>query len=427
MSTVLVIGSGGREHALAWKLSRSPRVTRVIVAPGNDGMEDWVRWPANFSQGLPENQKEFERLAQRAFEEKVDLVVVGPDNPLSEGIVDIFAEKGIACFGPRAGAARIEASKAFAKEVMEAAQVPTAQCSIVETVEEARRFLQNADWNSGWVLKADGLALGKGVFVCSSLNEALSALDTSESLRRGRIVIEERLVGEEISWMAFCDGERCALLEPARDHKRLLDGDQGPNTGGMGAFSPVPGVPDCWYKKVQEEVFLPTLREMQKRGVPFRGLLYAGLMVDVKNDRFWVLEFNARFGDPETQALLPRMSDDLYLWCNAVARHNLSELSDRVKFSPESVVTVVAAARGYPDSPEKGELISGQKVIPPQCFYAGVARRSGQLVTQGGRVLATVGIGSDLKEARLAAYEKLKTISFNGMKYRTDIGLGAKA
>jgi phosphoribosylamine--glycine ligase len=195
----------------------------------------------------------------------------------------------------------------------------------------------------------------------------------------------------------------------------------------MGAFSPVPGVPDCWYKKVQEEVFLPTLREMQKRGVPFRGLLYAGLMVDVKNDRFWVLEFNARFGDPETQALLPRMSDDLYLWCNAVARHNLSELSDRVKFSPESVVTVVAAARGYPDSPEKGELISGQKVIPPQCFYAGVARRSGQLVTQGGRVLATVGIGSDLKEARLAAYEKLKTISFNGMKYRTDIGLGAKA
>lgn len=422
-----MIGSGGREHALAWKLSRSPRVTRVILAPGNDGMEDWVRWPANFSQGLTENQKEFERLALRARDEKVDLVVVGPDNPLADGIVDVFTEKGIACFGPTAGAARIEASKAFAKEVMEAAQVPTARCSIVESVDEARRFLENADWNSGWVLKADGLALGKGVFVCSTLEDARSALSSSESLRSGRIVIEERLVGEELSWMAFCDGDRCALLEPARDHKRLLDDDQGPNTGGMGAFSPVPGVPESWYQKVQEEVFLPTLREMQKRGVPFRGLLYAGLMVDLKKDRFWVLEFNSRFGDPETQALLPRMSDDLYLWCNAVARHNLRELSDRVKFSSESAVTVVAAARGYPDSPQKGELISGQKGVPPQCFYAGVAKRSGQLVTHGGRVLAAVGMGSDLKEARQVAYAQLQAISFKGMQYRTDIGLGAKA
>lgn len=427
MSIVLVIGSGGREHALAWKLSKSPRVSRVIVAPGNDGMDAWMRWPVDFSKGPSENLSEFERLADRAIAEKVSLVVVGPDNPLADGIVDVLTAKGVPCFGPTAGAAQIEASKAFAKEVMEAAGVPTARCSIVQSVEEARSFLEAADWSSGWVLKADGLALGKGVFVCSTLEQAFEALRTSESLRKGRIVIEERLQGEEISWMAFCDGKQCALLEPARDHKRLLDHDHGPNTGGMGAFSPVPGVPDEWYERVRKEVFVPTLQEMEKRGVPFRGLLYAGLMVDVKNNRFWVLEFNARFGDPETQVLLPRMADDLYLWCNAVARHNLADLSSRVRFVKETAVTVVAAARGYPDSPEKGDPIEGLKVMPPQCFYAGVAKRAGRWVTHGGRVLATVGMGSDLSEARRDAYEKLRSISFKGMQYRTDIGLGTKA
>jgi len=427
MSNVLVIGSGGREHALAWKFSKSPRVSRVIVAPGNDAMEAWMRWPLDFSKGLSENRAEFERLADRAIAEKVDLVVVGPDNPLADGIVDVLTAKGLACFGPTAGAAQIEASKAFAKEVMEAAGVPTACCSIVQTVDEARSFLEAADWSLGWVLKADGLALGKGVFVCSTLAQALEVLETSESLRKGRIVIEEQLHGEEISWMAFCDGKQCALLEPARDHKRLLDQDHGPNTGGMGAFSPVPGIPDEWYERVRKEVFVPTLQEMEKRGVSFRGLLYAGLMVDLKNNRFWVLEFNARFGDPETQVLLPRMADDLYLWCNAVARHNLADLSNRVGFAKETAVTVVAAARGYPDSPEKGDVIEGLKVLPPQFFYAGVAKRFGKWVTHGGRVLATVGMGSDLSEARKDAYEKLRSISFKGMQYRTDIGLGTKA
>lgn len=427
MSTVLVIGSGGREHALAWKLSRSPRVSRVILAPGNDGMEDWQRWSADFSKSTAENRVEFERLAIQAVAEKVDLVVVGPDNPLADGIVDVFTEKGLACFGPTAGAARIEASKAFAKEVMEAAGIPTARCFIAQTTDEAKSFLESANWNTGWVLKADGLAFGKGVFVCQSLSQSLEVLRSSEALQRGRIVIEECLIGEEISWMAFVDGDECALLEPARDHKRLLDRDDGPNTGGMGAYSPVPGIPDDWYERVRKEVFLPALHEMKNRGVPFRGLLYAGLMVDLKNNRFWVLEFNARFGDPETQVLLPRMTDDLYLWCNAVARHGIGELSRRVSFSKEAAVTVVAAARGYPESPEKGHPIGGQKRLPPECFYAGVAKRSGKLVTQGGRVLAVVGVGADLDRARTIAYDQLRGISFDGMHYRTDIGLGAQA
>lgn len=427
MNTVLVIGSGGREHALAWKLSRSPRVSRVIVAPGNDAMDDWARWPLDLSKNGAELQAEFGRLADRALSEKVSLVVVGPDNPLADGIVDMLTARGLACFGPTAGAARIEASKAFAKEVMEAAGVPTARCSIVESVEEARKFLESADWSSGWVLKADGLALGKGVFVCPTLDEALQALKTSDSLRRGRIVIEELLVGEEISWMAFCDGKECALLETARDHKRLLNGDQGPNTGGMGAYSPVPGVPDSWFERVRQEVFLPTLREMAKRGVPFRGLLYAGLMVDVKRDKIWVLEFNARFGDPETQVLLPRMSDDLYLWCNAVARHGLAELPGRVGFVKESGVTVVAAAKGYPDAPEKGKPIGGERLRAPECFYAGVARRDSRMVSNGGRVLATVGLGADLGAARKAAYSRLQLISFEGMQYRSDIGASSTA
>jgi phosphoribosylamine--glycine ligase len=424
MSTVLVIGSGGREHALAWKLSTSKRVTRLIVAPGNDGMNDWARWPANFSQGPSEIREEFERLADRAVSEKVDLVVVGPDNPLADGIVDVFTAKGLPCFGPTAGAARIEASKAFAKEIMEAAGVPTARCFIVEGKDEARNTLRSLEWPEagqpgGWVIKADGLALGKGVYVCSSLDEALRAVD---ALNPGKFVIEEKLQGEEISWMAFCDGKTCALLEPARDHKRLLDHDQGPNTGGMGAFTPVAGIPESWFDRVRKEVFLPTLQEMAKRGAPFKGLLYAGLMVDVKNDKIWVLEFNARFGDPETQALLPRMSDDLYLWCNAVARHDLSGLSDRVGFHPETVVAVVAAAKGYPDAPVKGATITGEKWQAPNCFYAGVVQRGGKLEVSGGRVLATVGSGADIEAARKAAYGKLKSVCFEGMQYRSDIG-----
>lgn len=427
--TVLIIGSGGREHALAWKLSLSPRVGRVIVAPGNDGMfgpwfkreKVWERWPAQLGAGKPE----FEKLARRALDEKVDLAVIGPDNPLADGIVDVFESRGLLTFGPRADAARIEASKAFAKEVMHAAGVPTARSFIAKDRQEALRFLRDADWN-GWVVKADGLAFGKGVHVCGSLPEAIRAV---EELPHGPLVIEERLSGEEISWMAFCDGESCALLEPARDHKRLLDGDQGPNTGGMGAYSPVAGVPPSWGERVREKVFLPTLREMKRRGTPFRGLLYAGLMVDFGRDALWVLEFNARFGDPETQVLLPRMDDDLYDWCEAVARGDLSGRPALVPFRKEAAVCVVAAARGYPDAPEKGAKISGTFVqsapvneLAPPFFFAGVVEKENALFAAGGRVLAAVGTGRNFFEARQAAYDRLHHMSFSGMQFRRDIG-----
>jgi phosphoribosylamine--glycine ligase len=243
-----------------------------------------------------------------------------------------------------------------------------------------------------------------------------------QTLPEGKLVIEERLTGEELSWMAFCDGERCALLEPARDHKRIFDGDQGPNTGGMGAFSPVPGVPAGWDRRVREEVFLPVLREMKKRGAPFKGVLYAGLMVDFAKDRFDVLEFNARFGDPETQVLLARMSDDLYLWCNAVAHGDLSALPERVGFAPDAAVTVVAAAKGYPDTPARGAVIEGGPGVAPDCFCAGVSRQGGRFVVSGGRVLATVGTGKDLAQARAEAYRKLAPVRFEGMQFRKDIG-----
>ena len=425
---VLVIGSGGREHALAWKLSCSPRRPRVIVAPGNDGMDPaWDRWELKLDGG----QDEFDRLAAQAVSEGVGLVVVGPDNALADGIVDRLERAGLRVFGPTQAAARLESSKAFAKDVMRAAGVPTARFVAVGSAEDARKFLRSAPWNQGgWVIKADGLALGKGVEVCADLDSALRAADRLIAIS-GSLVIEERLAGEELSWLAFCDGDRCALMEPARDAKRLQDGDLGPNTGGMGAFSPVPGVPDAWYARVRDEVFLPTLRDLKARGTPFRGILYAGLMVDVKKDRIWVIEFNARFGDPETQVLLARMDADLWDWCEASARGDLSGLPERVPFSRSAAVVVVGAAPGYPDSPEKGIAIpaslegsSGGGASVPACFIAGAKRsREGNWVTAGGRVLGAMGIASTLAEARAEAYRNLEGVRFAGMQARTDIAL----
>ncbi|MEK6579481.1 MAG: phosphoribosylamine--glycine ligase, partial [Bdellovibrionota bacterium] len=299
MATVLVIGSGGREHALGWKLAESTHVDRIIVAPGNDAYPaNWERWPVNLSGG----KEEFDQLADKAVENDVDLIVVGPDNALADGIVDAFQEVGLKTFGPTAAAARIESSKAFSKEVMKAAGVATAEFKIMTSVSEAKKFLVSCPWppkSEGWVVKADGLALGKGVRVCTNLSEAVDAVDALIGIS-GKIVIEEKLVGEELSWFAFSDGERCAVLDTSRDYKKIFDGDLGPNTGGMGAFSPVPEIPDRYFERVRKEVFLPTLAELKKRGTPFRGLLYAGLMVNLRTDEINVIEFNARFGDPET-------------------------------------------------------------------------------------------------------------------------------
>lgn len=434
MSTVLVVGSGGREHALAWKLSQSPQVTRVIVAPGNVGMgTQFERWPVSLAEG----RFAFEKLAQRSRDEKVDLLVVGPDNALADGIVDCFEEYGIRAFGPTAAAAQIEASKSFAKDIMISAGIPTAQYRVAQTEEEARKILKSVPWPpaekhapGGWVLKADGLALGKGVRVCENREEALQALPALASLS-GKIVIEEKLSGEELSWLAFCDGEDCALLEPARDYKRLKDGNLGPNTGGMGAYSPV----SCKFtaspkteERIRNEVFLPALREMKRRGIPFRGVLYAGLMVNPDSGQYWVLEFNARFGDPETQVLMPRIDGDLYSWCDAVARGDLSRLPSRVPFKKEAAVVVVAASAGYPEQPVLGKSLEQptQEDSAPDSrliFYAGVKESEKGWATSGGRVLGAVGLGSDLAAARQEAYQNLKRIHFEGMQFRADVGV----
>jgi len=430
MKTVLVIGSGGREHALAWKLSQSSNVSKLIIAPGNDGMShtggslEWERWNHPVA-----TRADFEALALRALSAKVDLAVIGPDNQLADGIVDVLESKGIACFGPHASAARIEASKSFAKDVMRAAGVPTARFEVFDSVANAREFLRqketDADWGSGWVIKADGLAYGKGVYVCESREEALSALESLQTLGAAaqRLVIEERLQGEEISWFAFCDGEHCALLEPARDHKRIFNDNQGPNTGGMGAFSPVPGLPATMADRVRREVFEPTLAEMKRRGVPFKGLLFAGLMVDLSRDRFWVLEFNCRFGDPETQVVLSRMKEDLLDWCLASSEGRLSQRPSSVAFSSQAAVVVIAAARGYPEKPEKGAVLSMNELSAPEYFCAGVAKnQAGKLVTSGGRVFGAMGMGENLEKAREQAYERMRRVSFEGMHFRTDIG-----
>jgi phosphoribosylamine--glycine ligase len=426
MSTVLIVGSGGREHALAWKLSQSQRVRRVIVAPGNDGMpESFERWKISL------RPEEYPELAGRALKEKVSLAVIGPDNPLAEGIADHLRERGVLCFGPSKRAARIEASKAFAKEIMRASGVPTAHFFVATTRREAETILESLPWEpekpgTGWVVKADGLALGKGVRVCGALDEALEAARELIAIS-GQLVIEERLRGEELSWMAFCDGERCSLLEPARDYKRVRDGDAGPNTGGMGAYSPVPGVPAALARRVREEVFLPTLRELKRRGAPFSGLLYAGLMADFAAGKIWVIEFNARFGDPEAQVLLPRLDGDLYDWCEAAARGRLDTMPEQVPFKADSAVIVIGAAAGYPEKPERGHAIAG---LPPASaddlpayFCAGVERKDGNLVSSGGRVLGAMGYGPTLERARTQAYERIGSVRFQGIHFRKDIAV----
>lgn len=434
---VWVVGSGGREHALVWKLAQSPRVAKVTSVPGNDAFQ--LGWPrpeveyARVPAKLGDGPAEFRRLARLAREMGTDLVVVGPDNALADGIVDVFSAEGVLCFGPTAAAARLEASKAFAKDVMRAAGVPTARFQVAHSLAEARAFLEREPWGAGWVVKADGLALGKGVVVAESLAQALAAAESLLAVS-GQLVIEERLTGEEISWLALCDGQRAALFEPARDHKRVGDGDTGPNTGGMGAYSPVGGVSAQLEDRVRRQVFEPVLREMSRRGTAFRGVLYAGLMWDRVRDQFWVLEFNARFGDPETQVLLPRMQGDLYEWCCAAAEGKLSEMPASVPMVREAAVVVVAAASGYPEAPRKGDVVEGLG-DGRGFFLAGLALKNGHLkngdgppgtgaawLTAGGRVLGAWALGTDLAAARAAAYERLRSIRFSGMHFRKDIG-----
>ena len=417
---ILVIGSGGREHALAWKLGRSPDAERIFCAPGNAGT-------AEIAENVDILAGDLDALVQFARENRIGLTVIGPDDPLAAGIVDLFAAEGLRAFGPTKSAACLEASKIFAKELMRAQKIPTAEARTFADSSEALRYCERVKFPV--VIKADGLALGKGVIIAPDAATAKSTID--EMMNQGRfgeagrrIVIEEFLHGTECSLHALVDGSSYRLLESARDHKRALDGDQGPNTGGMGAFSPA----NNWNKKLQSqfeaEIMQPLLHGLLQEGITFRGLLYPGLIITSEGAR--VLEFNCRFGDPETQALLPRMKSDLLPLLEATIDGNLSKCA--IEWDTRVAVTIVLASGGYPGKYETGKAISGlddaSKLEDVQICHAGTKRADGEVKTAGGRVLAVTALGSTLEGARARAYQAVSRIHFENCHYRRDIALG---
>jgi phosphoribosylamine---glycine ligase len=418
---ILVIGSGGREHALAWKLGGSSVAERLFCAPGNAGT-------AAIAENVAISAGDLKALVRFAKENRIDLTVVGPDDPLAAGIVDLFTAEKLRAFGPTQSAARIEASKIFAKELMRAQRIPTAEARTFSDSSEALHYCERVKFPV--VIKADGLALGKGVIIAPDAATARSAID--EMMNQGRfgdagrrIVIEDFLRGTECSLHALVDGKSYRLLESARDHKRALDGDQGPNTGGMGAFSPA----NNWNNKLQlqfeTEIMQPLLRGLLQEGITFRGLLYPGLIITTEGAR--VLEFNCRFGDPETQAILPRMKSDLLPLLEATIDGNIDKCA--IEWDTRAAVTIVLASAGYPGKYETGKTISGlgdaAKLDDVQIFHAGTKRADGDVKTAGGRVLAVTALGSTLEAARTRAYEAVSRIHFENCHYRSDIALGA--
>jgi phosphoribosylamine--glycine ligase len=414
---VLLIGSGGREHALAWKLAQSPLLDTLFIAPGNPGT-------AQIGRNVPIDALNIPMVIEVAQRERIGLVVVGPEAPLAAGLADACLRAGIPVFGPTAAAARIESSKAFAKRLMIDARIPTAEARIFDDPDAAVAFVRSS--GRVWVVKADGLAAGKGVIVPETVSETLDAIRLLSATRAGgRLLLEERLSGPEVSLIALCDGERALPLLPAQDHKRLRDGDAGPNTGGMGAYAPAPHLTSSDIAELTALIILPALRALAAAGSPFRGALYAGLMLTEHGPR--VLEFNARFGDPEAQAILPLLQGDLLaalLTCAGQGRLH----DDMVHWSSDAAACVVLAAEGYPDTPQRGDVISGIDAVtdPHVCiFHAGTAWENNQLVTAGGRVLGVTGIGASLREALTRAYAAIDLIHFRGMHYRHDIGARA--
>ncbi len=420
---ILVIGSGGREHALTWKLGQSSGVDRIFCAPGNGGtsqLADNVAIPAT---DLPE-------LLRFAKENHVDLTVVGPDDPLAAGIVDLFGSENLRVFGPTKSAARLESSKIFAKELMHSQNIPTARARTFSDSDEALRYCEELKFPI--VIKADGLALGKGVIIAPDAAAARSTIDAM--MKRGRfgaagrrIVIEEFLRGTECSLHALVDGKDYRLLATARDHKRVFDDDQGPNTGGMGAFSPSNNWNSDLASQFEKEIMQPLLRGLREEGIAFRGLLFPGLMIEADGAR--VLEFNCRFGDPETQAILPRMKSDLLPLLEATIDGKID--NHTIDWDGRAAVTVILASGGYPEKYETGKAISGldaaAKVDGVYVFHAGTKRVNGEVVTAGGRVLAVTALGSTIDVARSTAYEAVSRIHFEGCHYRRDIALSAIA
>lgn len=425
---VLVLGSGGREHAMAWKLLQSPRVQSLVMVPDNAAAIAQMKNQfadkkvSSWADSI-RGEEALSFLAKKVKSEDFDFVVVGPDNALADGVVDIFEAHGLRTFGPTKAGARLESSKIFSKRVMQAAKVPTAEGYEVYSLKEAEALLKDLNWkNKQWVLKADGLALGKGVEICETLEQAQTALGRLQRYSHS-FIIERRLKGQEISWLAFCDGETCSLLAPARDYKTLTEDPLSPNTGGMGTVCPVPLEDAKLADKIRNSVVLPTLREMKKMGTPYKGILYVGLMID--GEDMWVLEFNSRFGDPEAQALLPLMQGDLLEWCEASRAGKLHEKPQMVPMSQQMAVYLVAAAPGYPGRPCLGKPIMGldKWLTSHQGFFAGVKKNDqGEWVTSGGRVLGALGLGNSIGEARAKAFAQLKEISFEGMQYREGVG-----
>lgn len=415
---VMIVGGGGREHAIAWKISQSEKVDKLYCAPGNAGI-------AEIAECVPIGVMEFDRLAEFACEHKVDLTVIGPDDALGAGIVDVFEAKGLRVFGPRKNAAVIEASKAFSKDLMKKYNIPTAAYEVFTSAKAAIEYLKTSSFPT--VLKADGLALGKGVLICNTYEEAVAGVksimqDKQFGSAGDKLVIEEFMTGREVSVLAFSDGKTIKTMTSAQDHKRAKDGDQGLNTGGMGTFSPTP-----FYNREADDfckkyIYQPTIDAMKAEGRTFQGVLFVGLMLTPKGPR--VLEYNARFGDPETQVVLPRMKNDIVEVFEACIDGTLDQVD--LQFEDNAAVCVVLASDGYPEHYEKGFPISGLETFKGKdsyfVFHAGTKLSDGQVVTNGGRVLGVVAKADNLKEARAEAYKATEWITFANKYMRHDIG-----
>lgn len=415
---ILVVGSGGREHALVWKIARSPLVKKIYCAPGNAGI-------STLAECVNISAEDIKGLCAFAQNKKIDLTVVGPETPLTLGIVDLFSAKKLSIFGPGKEAAAIEGSKVFAKKLMDKYHIPTGKYEVFTSTNKAMAYLKKVEFPL--VIKADGLAAGKGVIVAQSYEEGAAAVDLIIQKKAfgeagNKIIIEEFLEGEEVSFMAVTDGKTVLPLATSQDHKAIFDGDRGPNTGGMGAYSPAPLVTPQLHKQIMEEVMQPTIKALAAEGRPYRGVLYAGLII--KEGKARVLEFNGRFGDPEAQPILARMKSDLVEIMQAAIDSTLGGLS--IDWDPRPAVCVVMASQGYPGNYEKGEVIQGLATVSKMkdviVFHAGTVRKGNRLATSGGRVLGVTALGSDIKEAIDRVYEATGRIQWEGVYFRKDIG-----